>query len=242
MVRAVRRERAEPVDRRVEHATVLHASTRRTAVPPLRRLVSVALWTVVVVCGFAYATSLVVPLWFQAHEQRLLVVTSGSMAPKFDAGDAVVMRRITDASQLKVGQVVSFWPLGSETLVTHRIVELRSMPVLTQDESTGTMVAPGGAGTAPEMRQYIITKGDANPVPDPNATPYTRVRGVILGVHHGWGWVLQWAGSATGRAIMLVPPLVALATLEILSMSDARRRARRARSSEERRLDALLLG
>ena len=73
-----------------------------------------------VVCGAAYATSLAVPLWFQLHQQRILIVTSGSMAPKFEAGDAVVLRAISDESDLKVGQVISFWPTGSDELVTHR--------------------------------------------------------------------------------------------------------------------------
>ena len=83
----------------------------RPRVPTWRRVLAVTLWTVVAVFGLAYATSLAVPLWFQVHGQRLLIVTSGSMsgseAGGFDAGDAVVMRKITDASQLKVGQVVS---------------------------------------------------------------------------------------------------------------------------------------
>ena len=77
-----------------------------------------------------------------------------------------------------------------------------------------------------------------------NATPIGRIRGVQLAVHKGWGWVLQWAGSAQGRAVMLVPPLVALATLELLAIGDARR-ARRASPVRtdhmDRRVDELLL-
>ena len=64
-------------------------------------------------------------------------------------------------------------------------------------------------------------------------------------MHKGWGWVLQWAGSAQGRAVMLVPPLLALATLELLAMGDARRERRErpvARpDSADRRVDELLL-
>ena len=71
------------------------------------------------------------------------------------------------------------------------------------------------------------------------------MRGIVLDVHPGWGWVLQWAGSATGRAIMLVPPLVALGTLELLAVRDARRR-RRAKQDhpnrDERHVDAYLHG
>lgn len=200
------------------------------------------LWTVVVVCGLAYATSLAVPLWFQAHQQRLLIVTSGSMAPTFEAGDAVVLRRITDPSQLKVGQVVSFWPVGSDSLVTHRVVELHMLPQLEADATDPTRSVPvlDDAGE-PVLNPYILTKGDANPLRDPNATPLTRVRGVVLAVHQGWGWVLQWAGSAQGRAVMLVPPLVALATLEIMAVVGGRGRRKETAPRPDGRFDDLLL-
>ncbi|WP_449385831.1 signal peptidase I [Cellulomonas soli] len=202
------------------------------------------LWVVVLVGGAAYAASLAVPLWFQVHEQRLLIVTSGSMAPMFEAGDAVVLRRITDPSQLKVGQVVSFWPVGSQSLVTHRVVELHMLPQLEADPLDPTRSVPllDDAGDVVE-NPYIVTKGDANPLRDPNATPLTRVRGVVLAVHEGWGWVLQWAGSARGRATMLVPPLLALATLEIMAVVGARRRRRTApdRAAEGSQFDDLLL-
>ena len=233
---------APAVDRRAPRVTGRRRS--RAPKPTWRRLLGVALWTVVVICGAAYATSLAVPLWFQAHGQRLLIVTSGSMAPKFDAGDAVVLRAISDESDLKVGQVISFWPMGTSELVTHRIVALRKLPDLRQDEATGNMVRKLGPDGEPLTKSYVVTKGDANAEPDVNATPIGRIRGVQLAVHKGWGWVLQWAGSAQGRATMLVPPLVALATLELLAMGDARR-ARRAspvrHDSMDRRVDELLL-
>jgi signal peptidase len=224
---------------------VLGRRRSRAPKPTWRRLVGVALWTIVAVCGAAYATSLAVPLWFQAHQQRLLIVTSGSMAPKFDAGDAVVLRAITDESDLKVGQIISFWPMGSDELVTHRIVALRKLPDLRQDEATGNMVRKLDANGDPMTKSYVVTKGDANEDADANATPIGRIRGVQLAVHKGWGWVLQWAGSAQGRAVMLVPPLLALATLELLAMGDARRE-RRGRpvtrsDSADRRVDELLL-
>jgi signal peptidase len=202
----------------------------------------VALWTVVVVCGAAYAVSLAVPLWFQVHHQRLLIVTSGSMAPKFDAGDAVVLRAIADESDLKVGQVISFWPTGQDELVTHRIVALRKLPDLEVDEATGRMEPKIGPDGNPVLKSYVVTKGDANDEPDVNATPITRIRGVQLAVHRGWGWVLQWAGSSQGRAVMLVPPLIALATLELLAMGDGRRaRRERPHDGSDRRVDELLL-
>ncbi|WP_233549695.1 signal peptidase I [Cellulomonas rhizosphaerae] len=195
-------------------------------------------------CALAYATSLAVPLWYQLNDQRLLIVTSGSMAPYFDAGDAVVMQNVTNPSQLKPGLVVSFWPLNSEQLVTHRIVALKNIVT--------TRVIPGTEQMTPVLRPdgseqtspHIITKGDANEENDPDATPYTRVRGIVLSVHPKWGWIMQWASSPAGRAVMLVPPLVALATLELLAVADGRRRVKpKPRSTaEERHVDAVLRG
>ena len=216
----------------------------RRPVPRSQRALSAALWAVILVGTLGYATSLAVPLWFQAHDEKLLVVTSGSMAPTFDAGDAVVMHAVHDASDLKEGQVVSFWPVGSSQLVTHRIVRLVTLPVMHVDPTgkSFSTVDPqtGEARTNP----YIITKGDANPTSDPDATPVTRVRGVVLEVHHGWGFVLNWAGSPVGRAVLLVPPLVALSTLEVVAFQTGRRPRRRPplREAEDRSIDAFLLG
>lgn len=216
----------------------------RSPRPAWRRALSAVLWTVVAVCGAAYAASLLVPLWYQVNDERLLIVTSGSMSPMFEAGDAVVLRAITQESDLKVGQVVSFWPVGSDQLVTHRIVALRHLPELVTDPDTGERVPKVGTDGTTLTKPYVFTKGDANAAADPDATPVTRVRGAVLGVHTGWGWVLQWATSPTGRAVMLVPPLVALATLELLSVAESRRERRRAADgarADARRFDDLLL-
>ncbi|HEY0118118.1 MAG TPA: signal peptidase I [Cellulomonas sp.] len=200
------------------------------------------LWTVVAVGGAAYATSLAVPLWYQVHGQRLLVVTSGSMAPRFVAGDVVVLRAITDASELKVDQVVTFRPVGSDSLVTHRIVELHQLPALRQDAATGRMVPVLDGSGNPILQPYIVTQGDANSSPDPNATPVSRVRGVVIGWHHHWGTVLAWTSSPQGRALMLVPPLVALGLLELVAvLEDRHRRVPARRPAEGRSFDAILL-
>jgi len=233
----------------------LHARSDRRAAPPAPRLgrrrrrslgaqlVGGALWAIAGLCVAGYATSLLVPLYFQLHDQRLLIVTSGSMSPYFDAGDAVVMRQITEPSQLRVGQVASFWPPGSDSLVTHRIVALKMLPVLQQDTASGRMVPTldPATGKAAE-RPYIFTKGDANDAQDPDATPLSRVRGVILGVHPQWGAVLGWAHSSAGRLVMLAPPLAILAGMELTSVLGARRerRTRVVPATERRDLDGLL--
>lgn len=187
------------------------------------RIVPAACWTIIVVCVTAFAASLAIPLWFQLNDQRLLLVTSGSMEPYFRSGDAVIVQRISNPSQLRINQVASFYPATSSQLVTHRIIDLQSFPVLEQNPATNRMEPVIGEDGEPVMQQYIITKGDANEHPDPNATPWTNVRGVVLRVEPGWGAILDWAHSPQGRFAMLVPPLVLLATMEIVGVIRERR-------------------
>lgn len=205
--------------------------------------VAVALWLVVAVGVLAYVVSLAVPLWYQLQNERLLIVTSGSMAPRFAAGDVVVLRAVSDPSELKPDLVVTFQPVGAQGLVTHRIVSLHNLPAMREvADGSGRMEPVLDDQGRPVMQAYLRTQGDANPRPDANATPVERVRGVLLGVHHGWGSTLTWATSARGRAVMLVPPLLALATLEVMSVLQARRRARSAPPPrEDRRVDAYVV-
>ncbi|WP_291815669.1 signal peptidase I [Cellulomonas sp.] len=215
----------------------------RPRTPWWRRTTSVALWTVVTVGVVAFVASLAAPLWYQAQGQRLLIVTSGSMAPRFLAGDVVVLRAVSDASELKPNLVVTFQPVGQTGLVTHRIVSLHRLPAMREvGDGSGRMEPVLGDDGQPVLQPYIRTQGDANDSPDANATPVERVQGVLLEVHHGWGPVLSWATSPRGRAVMLVPPLLALATLEVVSVLEGRRRAHRAeRPQDDRRVDALVL-
>ncbi len=226
------------------------AEDRRTAPPSPRsrrrrresrssRIVPAACWTIIAICIAAFAVSLAIPLWYQLNDQRILLVTSGSMEPYFRSGDAVIVQRITDPSQLRINQVASFFPAASDQLVTHRIIDLRELPVLAQNEETGRMESVLEPDGSPKMQQYIITKGDANPEPDPNATPWTNVRGVVLSVEPGMGNILGWAHSPRGRFAMLTPPLVLLAGMEIGGLFRERRRAKTEgqRKQEEARLD-----
>jgi signal peptidase I len=66
---------------------------------------------------------------------KLLVVTSGSMSPIFEAGDLIMIVRL-DPEKVKVGDIVTFQTKDGE-LLTHRIMEIK----------------PDGE---------IVTKGDAN--------------------------------------------------------------------------------
>lgn len=156
--------------------------------------------------------SYAVPLWYQVQGKRLLVVTSGSMEPAIGVGDAVVIQQVTDASQLRIGQIITFYPVRSRMLVTHRIVGTARIERV--DEDGNAILGPDGK---PLTDPWVKTKGDANNDADPNITPATSVRGIVREVHPGWGVPLAWAHSPLGRMILFIPPLLVLIVLELRS-------------------------
>lgn len=163
-----------------------------------------------------------VPLWYHLQGQRILVVTSGSMAPapgepkaygQFDAGDAVIVTKVAP-NELRVGQVVTYWPLGHEgALTTHRIVNL----VERQNFLIGTQTPILDEAGRPTFSQYIQTKGDANSGPDFDLTPVANVRGTVSAVKPGWGYALGYAHAPLGRFLIFAPPLTLLLLAELLS-------------------------
>src|SRR5665648_424271 len=96
--------------------------------PTPRGTFRVLVWTAVVACVGGFAASLAVPAWYGLHDQQLLIVTSGSMSPFVEAGDVAVLQSIDDPSQLRVGQVATFWPPGSICRSTIRWVTRCLLP------------------------------------------------------------------------------------------------------------------
>ncbi|HTY73096.1 MAG TPA: signal peptidase I [Actinomycetes bacterium] len=170
----------------------------------------------------AILVSYSVPLWYHLKGEQLLVVTSGSMQPTVREGDAVVVHPISP-TELRRGMVVTFWTAAQSPrrLETHRIVDLKTLPVTTSD---GHLVYDANGQV--ETRQVIQTKGDGNAFPDPNMTPVTNVRGVVVAVKTGWGRQLLWAHSGTGRLLLFGPPLLMLLGAELLSWRRVPRRDR----------------
>lgn len=208
------------------------ANRRHPSRVPLRRVIGRTAralgWLVIVACTGTFLLSLVGP-WAVStfRNEQILIVTSGSMAPRFEAGDAVIIRPVQDPADLRPGQVVTFWPVDGGHLVTHRITELKMLPVLVQTAS-GRMVPKRKDDGTVDQRPYLITKGDANTAPDPNATPLTNVRGIVMSAHPKWGFALNWAQSPGGRAVLLGVPAALLAAMETIDVLSSWKRKRRA--------------
>lgn len=82
---------------------------------------------------------------------QTMAVLSGSMEPEIPVGSVVYVKE-TDPQELEVGDIITY-QLSSDTVVTHRIVEI--------DDS----------------KQEIITKGDANNANDASPVVFSSVVG-----------------------------------------------------------------
>lgn len=121
--------------------------------------------------------------------RELLVVTSGSMSPRFRTGDAITVRHVSarEAARLTPGTVVTFRPAGgSAALITHRIV---------------------GARTTAGGQRVYTTKGDANTSPDTADLDPARIVGVLDRSVPRLGYVLHILQQ---RGAMLMLALAAL--------------------------------
>jgi signal peptidase I len=179
------------------------------------------------------------PLLYELRGQQLMVLTSGSMAPLYPAGSAVVAEPITP-DQLRVGQVITFRPDGGEKFVTHRIVALRQLPKTDEAgnelrDSNGRLLTAG----------FAQTMGDGNEDPDPNLINVSQVRFLIVDGYPELGSWLLWSRTPMGKLILFAPPFLLLLAAEMWSwrrpLSDAPRPAhpRRPSSSPTRSDDVV---
>ena len=103
------------------------------------------------------------------------VVLSGSMEPAHKTG-ALIYARDANTDELEVGDVITFQGQSSETLITHRIIEIT-------EDSTG---------------RIFTTKGDANQEPDAQPVPEDNVNGKVLFSIPYMGYVANYIQNPPG--------------------------------------------
>jgi signal peptidase len=158
-----------------------------------------ALGNVLVFTGFAVAAALVTLAVLARTDadgvsrvagHPVLTVLSDSMTPTFRAGDLLVDRPASgSASDLAVGDTITFKTGTAGHLITHRIVAV--------DRSRSGAIA-------------FRTQGDANNAPDAEPVAPEQVVGIYSSHVPYAGYALQAVHTRTGLFLLIVVPLAAL--------------------------------
>lgn len=117
------------------------------------------------------------------------IVTSDSMTPAIDSGDVVVTRDVPETA-IETGDVVTVTDGsgGQEGYVTHRVVD-----IIEEDGD-----------------RYLQLQGDANDQPDEGLVPVEYVQGTLHQHIPLVGYLLLFARSTLGLAVLVILPGLAL--------------------------------
>lgn len=118
---------------------------------------------------------------------EIFSVQTDSMYPALKAGDLVIDKKVKDAGELRVGDIITYWTVidGERALNTHRI----------------NAIYDGGG--------YLIfeTKGDKNNAADTLTVHESEVVGQYFTHIGGLGKVLDYLQTGTGFLIVIVIPV-----------------------------------
>lgn len=129
---------------------------------------------------------------------QLLSIPTGSMRPAIVPGSLVLVHRVPDQT-LKVGDVITYTnPLTMRSTLTHRIIRVYKID-----------------GKIPAY----ITKGDANPSPDPPVVAGLVQGRELMHMPHA-GALLMWAKTWVGIAILVYLPALIIIAEETRRMAD----------------------
>ena len=127
-----------------------------------------------------------------------MVVLSGSMSGSaedhIEVGDLIFIGK-AEAKELSVGDVIAFQEENSQTVVTHRIIEVKS---------------------AEDGTPFFITKGDANNTEDENPVTADRLIGIYKFRIAGVGNFALFLQTPLGMLIFIGVPLLAFIIYDIL--------------------------
>lgn len=169
-----------------------------STIHPLQRVLRRLGWLATVVVG-VLALGIGALAALPAFDARLLVVTSGSMAPMIATGDAVVVVE-TPPEAIAVGDVIAFHGYGRERLTTHRVISRHNV----------------------DGRLHFRTRGDANATPDADLAPAEDVAGRVAMTLPAAGRPLLALTTPTARMLLLVLPAAVIAALEIRDLLGGR--------------------
>lgn len=118
---------------------------------------------------------------------RPFSIQTDSMYPTFNSGDLIISTAVKEASELEVGDIITYWTVinGERVLNTHRITEIYD-----------------GGG-------YLIfaTKGDNNATGDALTVHESEVVGKYKSKISGLGKVFDYLQTSTGFLLVIVLPV-----------------------------------
>ncbi len=156
-------------------------------------------WILVGALG-AFLVAKILPSFISRTNWRLYIVQSGSMEPSVGVGDLIV---ITPKSVYQKGDVIAFTqPDGRR--VTHRIVEVNSR----EDQQNNQQI----------ILVSYVTKGDANPAPDPDPVTPAQIEGYVDMVFPHLGYLLSFGKTRKGMVILILVPAVLLIADEVINI------------------------
>ena len=132
---------------------------------------------------------------------RPFSVQTDSMEPTFSAGDMIIDEVITDAADLEVGDVITYWTIieGEQVLNSHRITSI----------------------TDYENYLYFDTKGDNNTIGDSTGVHQNDIVGRYLFKIPGLGTLVDFLSTGTGFLIVIVVPVFIFFVFQIMEFSKA---------------------
>ena len=132
---------------------------------------------------------------------RSFAVQTDSMKPEFASGDMIIDSVVTDASELKIGDVITYWTIidGQQVLNSHRIVEI----------------------TDYENYLYFDTKGDNNTIGDNTGVHQNDIVGKYLFKIPNLGMVIDFLTTGTGFLIVIVVPVFLFFIFQVIGFFKA---------------------
>ncbi len=187
----------------------------KTAKRILTVVVSVILWVVILLAALFAFTTLATkdpsrPASIAGYTP--MAVQTDSMAPTFNAGDLIIVRRC-DTGKLVVGDIITFHTLifNDYALNTHRIVEIT--------EEKG-------------VRNYV-TRGDNNVGDDPIRITDTDIVGKYVTHLPNMGKVINFLSQPLGFLLIIVLPMVAFFIYQVYHLIVVSIKLKKAIAAEE---------
>ena len=151
-----------------------------------------------------------------------LTVASDSMAPTFNAGDLIFIRKC-DTKALKEGDIITFHAIinNEYALNTHRIAEIQ--------EQNGA--------------RCYTTKGDNNAIADTHIISDGDIVGRYVGKLPGFGKIVDFLSGSMGFLLVIVLPLLVFFVYQVyhlITVSIELKKALAVESIQEGSSDALL--